>query len=107
MFLPRKKKINMWGDWCVNELEKGILSQSMCKANHYSVHFKCLTIFCQLYLNKAKVQKKKHIKPKGNNIVGEINVIENRGEKISKIKWVVIENINKINKSTCWFFDDV
>lgn len=72
----------------------------MCKANHYSVHFKCLTIFYVSYTSiKLKFKKKKHLKPKGNNIVvGEINVIENRGERSVKSNgWLLRTAIKLIN----------
>lgn len=54
---------------------------------------------CQLHLNKAEVQKKKHLKPKGNNIVvGEINVIGNRGERSVKSNgWLLRTSIKLIN----------
>lgn len=52
-----EKKLNMWGDKCVN-LIGGVLSQFKCISNHHHVHFKYLNFYlsttCQYSLEKKE-----------------------------------------------------
>lgn len=52
----------MGGNGCVNTIME-IFSQYKHISKHHSVHFKYITFFCQLYLNK-QTNKKRFLRPK-------------------------------------------